>query len=118
MRGDPAGHAILGLEPLAGQRAIGAKLAGQARQEPGPPDVRKEADADLGHREVEPVAGDAMGAVDRDADTATHHDAVDQRHIRLAVALDLGIEPVLVAVAAAGGVASSRWVTGRITSSV
>ena len=86
----PAASAVGGIEPLAGERAIGAELARQARQEPGRPDVGKEADADLGHGEDEPVAGDAMGAVHRYADAAAHDDAVDQRHVGLAVALDAG----------------------------
>ena len=51
--GDAGGHGIVGIEPLAGERAIGAELARQARQEPGRTDVGKEADADLRHREHE-----------------------------------------------------------------
>ena len=39
-------------EPLAGQRAIGAELARQPRQEPGRADVGKKADADLRHGEA------------------------------------------------------------------
>ncbi len=95
--GDPGRDAIGGVEPLAGQRAIGAELARQARQEPGRPDVGKEADADLRHREHEAVAGDAMRAVHRNADAAAHDDAVDQRHVGLAITLDPGVERVFLA---------------------
>ena len=43
------------------------------------------------------IAGNAMRAVHRNADAAAHDDAVDQRHVRLAEALDRGIERVFVA---------------------
>ena len=50
-----------------------------------------------GMREGIAVAGDAMRAVDRNADAAAHDDAVDQRHIRLRIALDEGIERIFLA---------------------
>ena len=84
MGGDRRRVRIGRVQPLAGQRAIGADLARQPRQEPGGADIGKEADADLRHGEHEPIAGDAMRAVHRDADAAAHHDAVDQRHVGLA----------------------------------
>ena len=93
----PAATRVGGVEPLAGERAIGAEFARQARQKPGRPDIGKEADADLGHREAEPVAGHAVRAVHRDADAAAHDDAVDERDVGLAIALDAGIERVFVA---------------------
>ena len=37
-----------------------------------------------------------MGAMDRDADAAAHDDAVDERDIRFAIALDLGVERVFL----------------------
>ena len=97
MRGHPRHHTIGGGKPIAGERAIGAELAGQARQEPGRADVGKKADPDLRHGEHELVAGDAMRAVHRNADAAAHHDAVDQRHIRLAIAFDARVERVFLA---------------------
>ena len=66
------GDAIGRVEPFAGQRAIGAKLARQPRQEPGRADIGEKSDADLGHGEAKAVAGDAVRAVDRDADAAAH----------------------------------------------
>src|SRR5262249_7449466 len=54
--GDPRRRRVGGGEPLAGQRAIAAEPARQARQEPGRPDVGEKADADLRHREQEFVA--------------------------------------------------------------
>src|SRR5262249_57775288 len=62
----------------------------------GRADVGKEADPDLGHGEGKLVAGDAMGTVDRDADATAHDDAVDERHVRLGVTLDAGIERVFL----------------------
>src|SRR5262249_26262327 len=38
-----------------------------------------------------------MGAVDRDADAAAHDNAVDERHIGLAIAFDAGVERVFLA---------------------
>ena len=86
-----AGDRVGRVEALAGQRAIGAELARQPRQEPGRADVGKEADADLGHGEGESVAGNAMRAVHRDADAAAHDDAVDQRDVGFAIALDVAL---------------------------
>ena len=51
MGGNAGRDGIGGAEPLAGERAVGAEFARQARQEPGRPDIGKEADADFGHRE-------------------------------------------------------------------
>ena len=97
MRGERRRDAVGSAEPLAGQRAIGAELARHPRQEPGRADIGKKADADLGHREQVAVAGDAMRAVHREADAAAHHDAVDQRDIGFGIALDEGVERVLLA---------------------
>src|SRR5271166_2475098 len=94
MRRDACGDRIGGIEPFSGKRAIGAELAGQARQEPRRSYIGKKADANLGHRESEPVARHAVRAVNRDADAAAHDDAVDQRHIGLAVVFDAGIERI------------------------
>ena len=56
---------------------------GQARQRVGRADVGEEADADLGHGEKVAIAGDAVAAVQRDADAAAHDDAVDERDVGL-----------------------------------
>ena len=97
MRCERRYYAVGGTQPLAGQRAIGTKLTRQARQEPGRADIGKEADADLGHREQIPVAGDAMRAVHREADATTHHDPVDQRDVRFGITLDESVEGVFLA---------------------
>ena len=98
MGGDGGGDAIGRVEPLAGQRAIGAKLARHPRQEPGRADVGEKSDADLRHRERKAVAGDAMRAVHRKADAAAHDDAVDQRDIGLGIVLDDGVEDIFLAI--------------------
>ena len=97
MRGDAGAAAIGVVEALAGQPAIGAKLARHARQEPGGADVRKKADADFRHRELEAIAGDAVRAVHRHADAAAHDQPVDQRHIGLAIVLNRRVERIFVA---------------------
>ena len=51
MRDEAAPKRVRDADALAGQREIQARLARQARQEIGAADIRKEADADLGHRE-------------------------------------------------------------------
>ena len=84
-------------QPLGGERAEGSGLARQAGQEPGGAHIREEADADLGHGELEPVARDPVRAVDRNADAAAHDDAVDQGDIGFRVALDRRIQGVFVA---------------------
>ena len=97
MGSNPSRHAVCGLDPLAGERAIAAELSRQTRQDKSRPDVGKEADPDLGHGKAELVAGHAMGTVDRNADPAPHDDAIDERHIRLGVMLDAGVERVFLA---------------------
>ncbi len=54
----------------AGQREIEAEMIFEAREEVGAADVREETDADLRHAEAIALAGDAMRAVERDADAA------------------------------------------------
>ena len=97
MRGDAGAERVGDAEALAGQPAIGADLARQARQEPGGADIGEKADADFRHGELEAVAGNAMRAVHRHADAAAHDDAVDQRHIGLAESLDRGVERIFLA---------------------
>src|SRR5688572_8225790 len=97
MRGDAERGRVSRFDPLAGERAIGASLTRQPRQEPGRADVREEPDPDFRHREAETLAGDAMRAVDRDPNAAAHHDAIDDGDVGLAIALDDGIEPVFIA---------------------
>src|SRR6266852_1869508 len=97
MSRDACGYPVGSIEPLSGKRAICAELARQTRQEPGRPNIGKEADADFGHGEPEPVARYAMRAVDRDADAAAHDDAVDQCHIGFTVVFDAGIERIFCA---------------------
>ncbi len=96
MGGNARSHRIGGGEPIAGKRAPGAKLARQTRQEPGRADVGEKADADLGHGELKTIAGDAVRPMHRNADTASHDDAVDQRDVGLGIMLDGGVEDVFL----------------------
>src|SRR6218665_1261467 len=97
MRGSTRKHCVGRLQPFARERGISADLTRKTRQRVGAADIGKEADAHLGHRESISVARYAMRAVDRDADATAHHDAIDQRNIRLAIALDLGVEYIFLA---------------------
>ena len=81
-----------------GEAEIEPRLAAQPRQEPGRADVREEPDPGLRHREQGALRHDAMRAVDRDADSAAHHHAVDQRDIGLGIAENQRVEPVLLGV--------------------
>ena len=85
-------QAIAGRTPIAGQAAIGAGFARHARQEPRRADVGEKPDADFRHGELITLAGHPMRSVDRNADAAAHHDAVDQRNVRLRIMLDQRIE--------------------------
>ena len=88
---------IGGAHPLTGQRKIEAGLARQARQRPGRAHVREEADPDLRHGEGIAVARHAVAAVQRHPDPAAHDESVDERHIRLRIALDADVERVFLA---------------------
>src|SRR5580700_9128987 len=94
MRGNAGRKGVGGAEPVSGQGAVETELARQARQEPGRAHVRDEADADLRHGKGKSVARHPMGAMDRDTDTTTHDDAVDERHVRFAISFDQGIQRV------------------------
>ena len=89
--------AIGGAQPLAGERTIGAELAGQPRQKKGRADIGKEADAHFRHGELKPVSRHPVRAVDGNSHAATHDDAVDQGDIGLAIMLDRSVERILVA---------------------
>ena len=82
-------------EPRAGQHHPDAGAAVQPRQEPAGADVRKEADAGLGHGQARPLGGDAVVGRQRDADAAAHGDAVHHRDDRLGVDRDQMVELVL-----------------------
>src|SRR5947208_1822556 len=67
------------------------------RQQPGTADIRKEAEADFGHRELRLLGHNTVATVRRQADAAAHHDAIHEGDIRLREFLDAGVEDVLVA---------------------
>ncbi len=97
VRGDARSNAVVGTQPVASQRTPGAEFAGHARQEPGRADVGEKADIHFRHREHEFVASDAMRTVNRDADSAAHDNAVEQRDVGFGIVLDDGIERVFFA---------------------
>ena len=97
VRGNARHDAIASTEPFADQRAPGPGFALQPRQEIGRAYVGKEPDADFRHGELETVAGDAMRAVNRNADPTAHDDTVDQRDVGLGVALDRDVKGVFFA---------------------
>src|SRR4029453_3837180 len=85
-------------EAGAGEAEISAKAARTARQEPAAADIREEADAGLGHRELAALGDDAVRAMDGDADAAAHDHAVDEGDVRFRVGFDAVIELVFMPV--------------------
>ena len=75
----------------SGQRGVQTQCAGCPGQQKRPADVRDEADADLGHRDLRGVGHHSGVCVSTDADAPAHHDAVHQRHVRLAEPADLAV---------------------------
>ena len=65
------------------------------REQPRAADVGREADTGLGHGELRGFGDDAVRRVAGDADTATHRDAVGNRHNRLRVLSDEVVHDVL-----------------------
>ncbi len=98
LRADPGVERVGEVEAAAGECQPGADLAGAARQEVGGADIGEEADAGLRHGEGDLVGHHPMRAVHRDAHTAAHDDAVDERDVGLGVAEDPPVETVLLAV--------------------
>ena len=70
---------------------------GASREQPGAADVGDQADAGLGHGEPRALGDDTVAGVTGEPDAAAHDDAVLDRHVRLGVAADQGVEAVLVA---------------------
>ena len=87
----------VGIGPADGaarQRQIHADLVRHAGEGPAHAVVREKADAGLGHGKAVALAGDAVRAVERDADAGADHHAVDQRHGRLGEAFEQPVERI------------------------
>src|SRR5215472_6399340 len=93
---------------MAGECQEHAQRARQAAQEIAAADIGKEADRGFRHREQEFFGRHRVRAMHREADTAAHVDAVDQRYPGLGVTVDAAVEDVLiveeVAAKGAGGI--------------
>src|SRR5262249_9840415 len=70
-----------GSDDVAGEREVKPDLVVEAGEKIGAADIWKEPDTDLRHGHLVPLAGDAMRAVERDADTAAEEKAVDEGHV-------------------------------------
>ena len=81
---------------LPGQTKIRADLAGRVRQQKSAADIRKEAEPDFGHSELCLFRHHTVAAVRRQADAATHHDAVHEGDIGFWELLDAGVEDVFL----------------------
>ncbi len=101
--GEPAEQRVGSSHGGPGEGEMGAEPTRRAPEEPGPADVGDEADAGLGHGDAGALGDDPNAAVGRDTDAAAHDDAVHEGHVRLGVAGDAGVEPVLVAPETGGG---------------
>jgi hypothetical protein len=71
--------------------------ARRAGKQVGATNVGDETDPDFRHRDLGAVGDHADARMGTDPKTAAHHDAVHQRHVRLGVAADVGVEEILVA---------------------
>ena len=94
MRHQPQPVGIGAADGAARQRQIHADLVRHAGEGPAHPVVGKQADAGLGHGKAVALAGDAVRAVERDADAGADHHPVDQRDGRLGEALELPVERI------------------------
>ncbi len=97
--GDAVRHQpqTIGIGPADGpprERQIHADLVRHAGEGPADAVVREEADAGLGHGKAVALAGDAVRAIERDADAGADHHPVDERHGGLGEALEQPIERI------------------------
>ena len=88
----------------AGQCDPHACFARQTRQGIAAADIGKQADPHFGHRKRPAVSGNPVAPMQRYADTAAHHNAVDQRQIGFGIEFDAGVEPVFIGPEAHGNV--------------
>ena len=82
---------------LPGQSEVSADLARRTRQQKGAADIRKEPEADFGHREFCLFGHDAMAAMGRQPDAAAHHDAVHEGDIGFWEPGDAVVEDIFLA---------------------
>jgi hypothetical protein len=67
------------------------------RQQPGAADIREKAEADFGHGQFRLVGDDAVRGMRRQADAATHYDAVHEGDIGFWEFLDPRVQDIFVA---------------------
>ena len=97
MSGETAIERVRRVQAGAGQAEIAADIPGAAVQKTRRPDIGKEADPGLRHREERSLGGDAVGAVDRNAGAAAHRDPVDDRDVGLGEMVDAADQLVFFA---------------------
>src|SRR5262249_10097026 len=97
MRGEAAIERVRRAHARARERQIKADPPGTKIEEAARADIGKEPDMDLRHGEDRALGGDAKAAIDRDAATAPHGDAVNERDIRLREAVDALDQPIFLA---------------------
>ncbi|SKV99104.1 Uncharacterised protein [Mycobacteroides abscessus subsp. massiliense] len=86
----------------AGQCGVQSQLSRGTGKQIGSAHIRDESDAHLGHADLGGVGDDAGVGMSGHSDTAAHHDAIHQRHIRFREPADLRVELVLLAEETAG----------------
>ena len=89
-------HGVRPGDGCAGHGEVGTELARCLGQPPAARDVGEEADRGLGHGQPRALGGEAQRAVRRHPDSPAHDDAVHERHVRLGVGSDRGVDLVLV----------------------
>src|SRR5690606_6561197 len=82
-------------DAVPGQRQVHA-VGTKRRQYVTAADIREKADSDLRHGELGLLCQNPVRAVEGDAHTATHDDAVDQGQVGLAIALDMRVKPIFL----------------------
>jgi len=97
MGGETAIECVRRAGPGAGQTEIATDPPRAQIQEAGRADIGKEADPGLRHRQHRALGRDPKSAVDRDPGAAPHRDAVDDRDIRLRVAVNMADQLIFLA---------------------
>ncbi len=95
--GQNAGPVAIRLpQPLPGHRAVHARVLRHLRQEVTAAHIRKETNRRLRHGKHRLLTAHTIRTMNRDADTATHHNTIKQRNQRLSVAFHVSVEAILI----------------------
>src|SRR5438270_5323416 len=97
MRGNTEGDEISGLDARPAETQVGTDLARKPGQYICSANIRKQPDRGLRHGKKRSLRRDPMRAVNGDAKTASHDDAVDHGNIWFTVGFDPAVHSIFVA---------------------